>query len=874
MQLPYIARPGRRGRSHAALALTVVLAPGVAQAAEPADTEAARAVAGHSLFGHTFDEGPRQAAYLMAGMPKVHLPISCKAEPGTQLQAFFDQGVGQLHGFWFFEAERSFRQVAAAAPGCAMAYWGMAVANMSNDPRARAFIARASALATTEPAGKAKAPTGVADERERAYIEALAAFHEITDEDRAAARNALGIAASVGGSSSGVSTKTLQAPHKYTRPSLDRYRDLIVAMENLVERFPGDPEAKALLVFHIWDASAKWSRYFDPEMGKGLPISSQAAVDALAQQVLAQNPMHPIHHYVIHLWDGSRARRALSSAFRAGQSAPGIAHMWHMAGHTFSKLERHADAVYQQEASARVDHAYMARDNVFPDQIHNYGHNNNWLVESLAHVGRIKDALALARNLVDIPRHPRWNTVPGAKTVKGLAFANANDKRENSATLGRRRLFELLVEYELWSEIERLRDTPYLEATDDPEIQALRAHTLGLAAANLGRPAEAAQAALQAVLRRQKDERAAALDEALKKAKAEKLADDKTGKAVADAVERPTTAVRRTEALLAELGVVVKLAARTKLAASELDALLEVAKELPKTRLSRLLMRAGQTERALNLAQEAADGDRRQTGPLANLADLQARAGKTADAEATFRALAPLAARVDLDVPLYARLAPVAAAARKAQGLAVAADWRPANAQPKDLEVPRPSLDTLGPLFWSPPAAPDFELPDAAGKKLALRSYRGRPVVAVFYLGAGCIHCLEQLALFAPAAKRFAAAGISLVAVSLDSVAGLQRTFTATEARGKITFPVLSDEGLQAFKAFRAYDDFERLPLHGTFLIDGQGLIRWHDIGYEPFTQVDFLLDESKRLLRLPAQPRAPRPAPAPGKPGGPVATR
>ena len=41
------------------------------------------------------------------------------------------------------------------------------------------------------------------------------------------------------------------------------------------------------------------------------------------------------------------------------------------------------------------------------------------------------------------------------------------------------------------------------------------------------------------------------------------------------------------------------------------------------------------------------------------------------------------------------------------------------------------------------------------------------------------------------------------------------------------------------------------MPLHGTFLIDGQGLVRWQDISFEPFTDTKFLLAESTRLLGL-----------------------
>ena len=39
------------------------------------------------------------------------------------------------------------------------------------------------------------------------------------------------------------------------------------------------------------------------------------------------------------------------------------------------------------------------------------------------------------------------------------------------------------------------------------------------------------------------------------------------------------------------------------------------------------------------------------------------------------------------------------------------------------------------------------------------------------------------------------------------------------------------------------------MPLHGTFLIDESGHVRWQDIGHEPFTEVDFLLREARRLL-------------------------
>ena len=63
---------------------------------------------GHSNHGEAFNKGPRQAAYLMGTTSNVSFPITTNS---AEAQAFFNQGVGQLHGFWYLEAERSFRQV-------------------------------------------------------------------------------------------------------------------------------------------------------------------------------------------------------------------------------------------------------------------------------------------------------------------------------------------------------------------------------------------------------------------------------------------------------------------------------------------------------------------------------------------------------------------------------------------------------------------------------------------------------------------------------------------------------------------------------------------------------------------------------------------
>ena len=91
------------------------------------------------------------------------------------------------------------------------------------------------------------------------------------------------------------------------------------------------------------------------------------------------------------------------------------------------------------------------------------------------------------------------------------------------------------------------------------------------------------------------------------------------------------------------------------------------------------------------------------------------------------------------------------------------------------------------------------------------------------------------------------------MAVSTDTVTGLKQTFPDVALSVKqFPFPLISDARLSIFKAYRAYDDFEETPLHGTFLIDGKAKVRWQNISYEPFTAVDFLLEEAERLLALP----------------------
>ncbi|HEU4417709.1 MAG TPA: redoxin domain-containing protein, partial [Planctomycetota bacterium] len=166
---------------------------------------------------------------------------------------------------------------------------------------------------------------------------------------------------------------------------------------------------------------------------------------------------------------------------------------------------------------------------------------------------------------------------------------------------------------------------------------------------------------------------------------------------------------------------------------------------------------------------------------------------------------------------------------------------------------PRPALATLGPAAFRPWANPGFDLPCADGGQRTMRAHQhGRPTLVVFYLGFGCLRCVQQLEALSPKAKAFHDAGIEIVAIGDQTLAKTQEHVAALGDK-KFAFPLLADPELAAFKAWRCFDDFEQMPLHGTFLVDADGRVRWQDISFEPFTQVDWLLAESQRLLALPA---------------------
>lgn len=720
---------------------------------------------GHSAHGEVFNEGPRQAAYLMDGVGTCHFPATTKVELAGQ---FIEQGVAQLHGFWYFESERSFRQAAMLDPDCAIAYWGMAMSNRSNQKRAQDFIKEA--MSRKDKAGK----------REQLYIQAFDRY---------------------------INAKSGTEDEKRKRS--ERY---VSDLEEILFDFPEDLEAKAFLCEFFWSAR-----------GDGLKIASYLSIDALIQEILDAEPLHPAHHYRIHLWDTKKPERALESAARCGLAAPAIAHMWHMPGHIYSRVKRYHDAVYQQEASARVDHAHMMKDRVLPDQIHNFAHNNEWCIRNMISIGRVHDGLALAQNMMSMPRHPKYNNIDKTGSFK----------------YGRQRLLEVLKTYGMHEEIVRLAGTVWFEDTGNATEDLDRDRTLGAAYAAVGRidDANTVKASLQGRLDADKAKQKEAGDAAEKKARDDKKDDKEAEKARKDAEEKARGKISDLEKAIAEID------GRLAVGAKEYDKGLELLQKAGGVRVEQLvaaMLLAGKTEDAVKKIEDHVRNNKNEVLPLASRVETLWQAGKKDEARKAFEDLRAISSTIDVDIAPFARLNPIAAE------LGFAGDWRVAAVVPEDIGV-RPELDALGPFRWQPVAAMPWSLTDQENKTRSLDEFQGRPVVVVFYLGYGCLHCAEQLQKFAPKYEEFRKAGFEVVAISTDKQENLKRALADYEPG--VPFPLLADPEMSVFKSYRCFDDFEKSALHGTFVIDGAGKVRWQDISYEPFMDPDFVLKEAQRLL-------------------------
>jgi tetratricopeptide (TPR) repeat protein len=401
---------------------------------------------------------PLLPAKLMTGMGTTNMPVTTSSE---EARRFFNQGVSQMHSFWFLESERSFLQAATLDPNMAMAYWGMSISaagdyrpafQLIRDPSEGGRMAAPEAT-TGAPATIARSTNGAA--LTPAIRAREAAEKAMSLRDKVTPRERMYIEAEWARRNPG--SKTRDADH-------------IAALRKLVTAFPEDEEAASILGLALLDG-------FDSVSKK--PRTNTLEGIALLEKVVAKNDDHfGAHHYLIHGYEGSETpERAWHACRRYPELVPNIPHALHMPGHIYAQSDRIDDAIAAFSAAADNERGYLSADVLYPNGHH--GHNVHFLIHSLNLDGRYADSMKAVRHLMnDFKETPRERSGSNQRVTYRQGYYA---------------LIKTLVRFQKWDVI---LDGTTIPVYDRPEQHAWRLWATGIAQASTGQ-VEKARAALR-----------------------------------------------------------------------------------------------------------------------------------------------------------------------------------------------------------------------------------------------------------------------------------------------------------------------------------------------------------------------------------------
>ena len=118
--------------------------------------------------------------------------------------------------------------------------------------------------------------------------------------------------------------------------------------------------------------------------------------------------------------------------------------------------------------------------------------------------------------------------------------------------------------------------------------------------------------------------------------------------------------------------------------------------------------------------------------------------------------------------------------------------------------------------------APDFTLPGTGGTSVSLSTFRGQPVVLVFYPGDDTPVCTKQLNSYNNELSAFAGVGAQVLAISAQDVASHEQ-FSAKHGFG---FPLLADVDKAVAGLYGTVGPLG-FPRRSVFVIDSTGVIRY-----------------------------------------------
>ena len=118
--------------------------------------------------------------------------------------------------------------------------------------------------------------------------------------------------------------------------------------------------------------------------------------------------------------------------------------------------------------------------------------------------------------------------------------------------------------------------------------------------------------------------------------------------------------------------------------------------------------------------------------------------------------------------------------------------------------------------------APDFTLPGTGGQDYALSSYRGKPVVLVFYPGDNTAVCTTQLKSYSSDFDEFEGVEAQILAISPQDV----QSHEGFSSKHGFKFPLLADTDKKVGDAYGVLG-LMGLYRRSVFVVDGEGIIRY-----------------------------------------------
>jgi peroxiredoxin len=132
------------------------------------------------------------------------------------------------------------------------------------------------------------------------------------------------------------------------------------------------------------------------------------------------------------------------------------------------------------------------------------------------------------------------------------------------------------------------------------------------------------------------------------------------------------------------------------------------------------------------------------------------------------------------------------------------------------------STDASGAVQLGSVPAPALDGEASGGGAFSLAGLKGDVVVLVFYRGAFCGLCREQLQQIAANASAFNDADVKIVGVTLD----LPDVVKKTKQDLKLDIPIVSAKP-EAFRAWGLWPEGERWPHSAAFVLDASGKVRY-----------------------------------------------